>query len=94
MCAVFHLKPIEGITIVLSRSNITAGSPTYRILSGDVLVSSVILLAKSLDILSKSAPRLLNKTPSAKPISESADAPVATPPATPAVIISSLTISF
>ena len=92
MCAILHLKPIEGIPVVLLRSNIETGSPKYRILSGDVLVSSVILLAKSLDTLPISAPKPLNKPPSAKPVAESAGAPMANPPAAPAVTISSLTM--
>ena len=89
------MKPIEGITVVLLKSNTKTGSPKYRILSGDVLVSSVILLAKSLDtFLPISAPKPLNTPPSAKPIAESADAPMANPPATPAPTISFLIVFF
>ena len=95
MCAIFHLKPIEGITVVLLTSNIETGSPKYRVLSCDVLVSYVILLAKSLDtFLPISAPRPFNIPPSEIPIAASADAPMANPPAAPAVTISSLTMFF
>ena len=55
----------------------------------------VILLAKSLDtFLPISAPKPINKPPSLKPVAESADAPMASPPATPAPTISSLTMFF
>ena len=65
------------------------GSPKYLILSGDVLVSDVILLAKSVDtFLPISAPKPLNNPPSLKPVAESTDAPMARPPATPAPTIS------
>ena len=81
--------------VVALKSNIEAGSPKYRVLSGDVLLSSVILLAKSLDtFLPRSAPRPLNTPPFEKPIAESADAPVANPPPTPAPIISFLIFLF
>ena len=95
-CALFfRLEPIEGITVVLLKPNIETGSPNYLILSGLVFVSSVILLAKSLDtFLPISAPKPLNIPPSENPIAASADAPMATPPAAPAVTISSLTIFF
>ena len=63
------------------------------ILLGLVLLSSVTLLAKSDDtFLTISVPKPLNNPPSAKPIAESADAPMANPPAAPAPIISPLTI--
>ena len=69
------------------------GSPKYLILLGGVLVSSVMLLAKSLDIfLPISAPEPLNKPPSA--IAESADVPIANPLAAPTPTISFLTMSF
>ena len=49
-CALLlNLKPIDGITILALKSNIEAGSPKYLILSGLVLVSDVILFAKSVD---------------------------------------------
>ena len=87
------MKPIEGIAVVLLKSNIETGSPKYLILSGLVLVSSVILFAKSLDtFLPISALKPLDIPPSENPIAASADAPTANPPATPAVIISSLTM--
>ena len=55
------------------------------------MVSEVILLAKSDDtFLPISAPKPLNKPPSLKPVTESTDAPMASPPATPAPTISSL----
>ena len=60
-----------------------------------MLVSSVILLAKSLDaFLPMPAPKADSNPPSEKPIAESADAPIATPLATPAPTISSLTMFF
>ena len=60
-----------------------------------VLVSSVILLAKSLDtFLPISAPKPVNKPPSAKPIAASADAPMANPPAAPTPTITFLTMFF
>ena len=53
----------------------------------------MILLAKSLDtFLQISAPKPLNNPPSAKPTAESADVPMANPPAAPAPTISSLTM--
>ena len=72
-CALcFHLKPNEGMTVVLLKSKALIGSPKYLILSGDILLPSVILLAKSLDIfLPMPAPKPLNEPPSAKPIAES-----------------------
>ena len=75
------------------RSNIEIGLPKYLILSGDVLLPEVILLAKSDDtFLPISAPKPLNKPPSLKPVAESTDAPMASPPATPAPTSSSLTM--
>ena len=83
------------MTVLALKSNIETGSPKYRILSGGVLLSFVILLAKPLDtFLPISAPKPLNKPPSGNPIAASADVPIATPPATPAVTISSLTVFF
>ena len=46
----FHLCLNEGITVVALKSKAEIGSPKYRILLGLVLVSDVILLAKSDDI--------------------------------------------
>ena len=77
------------------KSNIEIGSPKYLILSGDVLVSDVILSAKSVEtFLPISVPEPVNNPPSEKPIAESADAPIDSPPATPAPTISSLTMFF
>ena len=82
-------------TAVALKSKAEIGSPRYRILSGDVLVPDVILLAKSLDtFLPISAPKPVNKPPSEKPIAASADAPIYPIPATPAPTISSLTMCF
>ena len=76
-------------------SNIETGSPKYLTLSGDVLLSDVILLAKSDEtFLLISLPKALNNPPSEKPIAESMDAPMANPLATPAVTMSSLTLLF
>ena len=81
--------------MVALKSNALIGSPKYLILSGLVLVSDVILLAKSVDtFLPISAPKPDNNPPSLKPIALSADAPIANPPAAPAVTISSLTMFF
>ena len=81
------------MTVLALKSKAEIGSPKNIILSGDVLVYSVILLAKSLDtFLPISAPIPLKRPPSEKPIAESADAPMANPPATPVPIISSLTM--
>ena len=81
--------------MVALKSNIEAGSPKYLILSGDVLVSDVILLAKSFDtFLPISAPKPDNKPPSLKPVALSADAPIDNPPATPPATISSLPMFF
>ena len=64
-------------------------------MSGDVFVSSVLLFAKSVEtFLPISLPKTVNTPSSAKPIAESADAPMDTPPATPTPTISSLTMSF
>ena len=83
------------MTVLALKSNIEIGSPKYRILSGCVLISSVILLAKSLDtFLPMSLDKALKRPPSAKPIAESTDAPMANPPAAPAPTISLLTMSF
>ena len=66
-----------------------------RILSGDVLLSEVNLLAISVEtFLPISAPKPVNKPPSENPIAEAADAPVVNPPAIPAAIISFLTIDL
>ena len=95
MCTIFHLKPIEGITVVLLKSSIETGSPNYRILSGLVSVSSVILLANSLEtFLFKSAPIPVKSPPSLKPVALSADGPIANPLATPAPTISFLIMFF
>ena len=81
--------------MVALKSKAETGSPKYRILSGDVLSSAVSLLAKSVEtFLPISAPKPVNKPPSEKPIAESADVPMATPPATPAPTISSSTMFF
>ena len=95
-CAeLFHLCLNEGMIVVALKSSIEIGSPKYLILSGDVLVSDVILLAKSDDtfflIL---APKPVNTPPSLKPVAEYADAPIASPLATPAPTISSLIMFF
>ena len=50
MCAIFYLCLNEGITAAALKSKAEIGSPKYRILLGLVLVSDVILLAKSDDI--------------------------------------------
>ena len=85
----------DGITVVALKSNIEIGSPKYLVLSRDVLLSSVILLAKSLDaFLPISLPKPLNNPPSEKPIAASADALVANPLATPAPTIAFLPMSF
>ena len=84
-----------GITVVALKSKAEIGSPQYRILLGLVLVSDIILLAKSGDtFLPISAPKPDNEPPSLKPIAKSADAPMANPPATPAPTISFLTMFF
>ena len=85
----------DGITVVALESKTEIGSPKYRILSGDVLLPSVILLARSNDtFLPISAPKPVNNPPSAKPIAESTDAPIDTPLAAPAPTISSLIMFF
>ena len=93
-CALLlNLNPNEGMIVVALKSKAEMGSPKYRILFGLVLVSYVILLAKSLDtFLPISAPIPVNNPPSLKPIALSADAPIDNPPATPPATISSLTI--
>ena len=79
--------------MVALKPNIETGSPKHLILSGDVLVSDVILLAKSDDIfIPISAPKPDNKPPSLKPIALSIVPPMANPPAAPAVTSSSLTV--
>ena len=95
-CALFRHRCLKlGNTVVLLKSNIEPGSPKYVILSGDVLVSDVILSAKSVEtFLPISAPKPDNKPPSLKPIAESTVAPAANPPATPPPTISSLTVFF
>ena len=83
------------MTVVELKPNIEIGSPKYLILSGDVLVSDVILLAKSVEtFLPISAPKPDNKPPSLKPVAESTVVPMANPPATPPATISSLTMFF
>ena len=85
----------EGMIVVALKSNIETGSPKYLILSGLVLVSDVILLARPVEtFLPISAPIPVSRPPSLKPIALSADAPIANPPAAPAVTISSLTMFF
>ena len=60
-----------------------------------VLVSSVTLFAKSVEaFLPISALKPLNNPPSEKPIAESTEAPMANPPAAPAVTISFVTVFF
>ena len=62
-------------------------------MSGLVLVSDVILLARSVEIfLPISAPKPNNNPPSEKPTAESTVVPIASPPATPAPTVSSLTM--
>ena len=81
--------------MVALKSNIEAGSPKYIILSGDVLVSDVILLAKSDGtFLPISAPKPVNKPPPLKPIALSIVPPMADPPAAPAPTISFLIMFF
>ena len=71
------------------------GSPKYLMPFTFVFVSSVILLAKSVEtFLPISAPKPLNNPPSEKPIAESTDAPMANPPAAPAPTTSCLTMFF
>ena len=95
-CAeLFHLCLNGGMIAVALKSKAEIGSPRYRILLGLVLLSDVILLAKSVDtFLPISAPKPVNKPPPAKPMAPSADAPMDTPLAAPAVTISSLTMFF
>ena len=83
------------MTVLALKSKAEIGSTKYRILSGDVLVSSVILLAKSLDtFLLISVPKADSKPAAVKPIAESADVLIANPLAAPTPIISSLTMFF
>ena len=83
------------MTVVALKSKAEIGSPKYLTLSGDVLVPDVILLARPNDtFLLISAPKPLNKPPLLKPVAGSTDAPIASPPATPAPTISSLTMFF
>ena len=94
MCAIFppetHRRHNGRTVEVKHRNRITK---TFLILSGLVLVSSVVLLAKSLDtFLQISTPKPLNNPPSENTIAASAEAPTANPPAAPAVTISSLTM--
>ena len=85
----------DGIIVVALKSIADIGSPKYIILSGFVLISSVNLLAKSVDtFLPISKPNPDIRPASLKPIAESKAPPVAKPPATPAPTISSLTIFF
>ena len=50
-CALLlNLNPNDGIIVVALNSKAEIGSPKYRILSGDVSVSDVVLLEKSDDI--------------------------------------------
>ena len=83
-----------GNTVVLLKSNTEIGPPKYLILSGDVLVSGVILLAKSYTFLHISAPKPVNKPPSLKPKTLSIVPPMANPPAAPAPTILFLTMFF
>ena len=81
------------MTALALKSIALIGSPKYRILSGIVLLYYVTLLAISVEIsLPISAPKPVNTPPSENPIAESADAPMATPPATPKSKMPSLTI--
>ena len=85
----------EGIIVVALKPKAEIESPKYRILLGRVLVSDVILLAKSLDtFLPISTPIPVHKPPSLKPVAGSPVVPMANPPATPAPTISSLTVFF
>ena len=90
-CAeLFHLCLNEGMIVVALKSKVEIGSPKYRIRLGLVLVSDVILLAKSDDMLLPiSAPKPNHKPPSLKPKAESTVVPMASPPATPPATISS-----
>ena len=83
----------EGMIVVALKSKVEIGSPKYLILLGLVLLSAVILLAKSDDMfLPMSAPKPDNKPPSLKPAAGSTVVPMASPPATPPATISSLTV--
>ena len=89
-CAeLFHLCLNRGMVVVALGSKALVGSPKYLILLRLVLLSDVILLARSLDtFLPISVPIAVNKPPSLKPVALSIDAPTDTPPATPAPTIS------
>ena len=88
-----HLCLKLGKAVFVLKSKKRIGSPKYLTLSGDVLLYSINMLAMSDDMcLPISAPIPVKTPPSAKPIAESADAPAIAPPATPAPIMSSLTI--
>ena len=95
-CALFRQRCLnEGIIVVALKSNMEIGSPKYLILSGDVLVSDVILSAKSVEtFLPIPVPKPFNKPASLKPLAESTVVPMANPPATPPATISSLTMFF
>ena len=83
----------DGMTALVLEPIALIGSPKYQILSGLVLLSSVNLLAISVEIfLPIPAPKPVNTPPSENPIAESADALMATPPATPKSKMPSLTI--
>ena len=93
MCTIIHRCLNDGMAALALKPIALIGSPKYRILSGGVLLSEVNLLAISVEIfLPISAPIPLKSPPSAKQIAESADAPMASPPATPAPTIPSLII--
>ena len=95
-CAeLLNLNPNDGITVVALKSKAEIGSPKYLIRLGLVFLSSVILLAKSVETFSPiSPPKPINKPPSENPIAASAVVPMDTPPATPAPTISFLTMFF
>ena len=83
------------MTVLAFISKTLIGSPKYLIPSGLVLLYYVNLLAISVEIfLPISAPIPVKRPPSAKPIAESADAPMVNPPATPKSNIEFLTIDL
>ena len=83
---------VRGLGVAL-KSIALIGSPKYGILSGLVLLFSVYLLAISVEtFLLITAPKQVSTPPSENPIAESADALMATPPATPKSKMPSLTI--
>ena len=94
-CAEFiHRCLNDGMTALALKPIAIIGSPK-DILSGIVLLSSVNLLAISVEtFLHISAPKPVYKPKTTKSTAESADAPVANPPATPAPIISFLIIDL